>query len=99
MTEREENKLDVGVDHPLSKYRKIERGGKQSKKDHSNQGQMKSGRREVKTPPSGGCLKCKGDHWRVHCHTATADETKELLKEMHERRNRSKTPRRAVHDP
>ncbi|KAF1775285.1 hypothetical protein GQ600_4443 [Phytophthora cactorum] len=96
--ERKENQLDVEVDHPRSKYRKFERGGKQSKKDRSNQGQMKSGRREVKTPPTGGCLKWKGDHWLVHSPTATADEMKELLKEMHERRNRSKTPRRAVRD-
>ncbi|KAE9142973.1 hypothetical protein PF004_g33113, partial [Phytophthora fragariae] len=56
------------------------------------------GKRATSTPPTGGCLKCKGDQWLVHCPTASDAEKKELLQKMHERRDSNKAPKRPGRD-
>jgi hypothetical protein len=73
---------------PQSKYRKVERSnGKQPDKavDRKN-----PGKRGSPNPPTGGCLKCKGNHWLIRYLDASAEEKKELLRKMHERRDTDK---------
>ncbi|ETM97228.1 hypothetical protein PPTG_20422 [Phytophthora nicotianae INRA-310] len=89
-SKRKEKQTQSSTNQPPAKYRKVEHGGKSTKKDSkasNNQVQKKSAVKRDKTPPTGGCLKCKGDHWLVHCPTASSDEKKDLLRKMHERRD------------
>ena len=47
-------------------------------------------RRGSKTEaPTGGCLKCSGEHWLRECPHATRDERKRLYREYRERREQS----------
>eukprot|EP00644_Phytophthora_capsici_P015297 jgi/Phyca11/17013/fgenesh1_pg.PHYCAscaffold_24_\ len=89
-SKRKEKQTQSNANQPPAKYRKVEHGSKSIKKDisaNNKQGQKKSAVKRDNTPPTGGCLKCKGDHWLVHCPTASSDEKKELLRKMHERRD------------
>ncbi|GMF59946.1 unnamed protein product [Phytophthora fragariaefolia] len=75
-----------------SKCRKVERnGGRQAGKGGA--AKQNTGKRATSSAPTGGCLKCKGDHWLVHCPTASADEKKELLQKMQDRRDSNKAPK------
>lgn len=80
------------------KVRKVERGDKQtSSKDNGGRGRHQNGKRGGNAPPTGGCIKCKGEHWLSNCPTATEDEKKELLRQIHERRDLKKG-KRAGHE-
>ncbi|OWY95927.1 hypothetical protein PHMEG_00033935, partial [Phytophthora megakarya] len=86
-TRRKDNQSDSNNGQPRTKYRKVERGDKPAAKNNgsrANQAQKRPEKRNT-TPPTGGCLKCKGDHWLIHCKEASGDEKKELLRQMHER--------------
>ncbi|ETL88525.1 hypothetical protein L917_12400, partial [Phytophthora nicotianae] len=61
-SKRKEKETQSTTNQSPAKYRKIEHGGEPTKKSISasnKQGQKKSA---VNTSPTGGCLKCKGDH-------------------------------------
>ncbi|ETL35288.1 hypothetical protein L916_12560 [Phytophthora nicotianae] len=61
-SKRKEKETQSTTNQSPAKYRKIEHGGEPTKKNISasnKQGQKKSA---VNTSPTGGCLKCKGDH-------------------------------------
>ncbi|GMF36346.1 unnamed protein product [Phytophthora fragariaefolia] len=87
--ERKRNDTNIhggdSVQH-RSKYRKVERnGGRQTGKGGA--AKQNPGKRATSSAPTGGCLKCKADHWLVHCLAASVDEKKELLQKTHERRD------------
>lgn len=94
---KKDNARDGDSFQPRLKYRKFACGdNKQS--GNGSATKRTQGKRRTASAPTGGCLKCKGDHLVIHSPTATTDEKKELLRKMHERRDHNKDPKRVDSD-